>query len=201
MTSNNAIILSSQICTGVTNWFQNNVYLSDKIMTFSDYLRTDVPQQEMTALSVYFYKGPNTQTDFWNELGTIALDFVFSLRDQRSERARLIIETLEYVKANLYYNPSLITKYVNQGYAPGLKSLNIKTNNINLGDWKSKLLNSKTQSMTFTFTMDYKINIYLNQKYAVDNNKDFYSPNIDVYHTMTGSDVDVIIKEGLKNDN
>ena len=177
-------ILSTQLCTGITEWFKQNTYFNNTFKSFCDYLRIDFPQSEMPGISVYFEGAPNLQTNRWNEKGVIAIDVVFSLQNQRQERAKEIITTLEMVRAQLLDNPNYIQQFVSANYVPGLIFLNTTTNMRNLSNLKQKMLNAKNGSLVITFTMDYEISVYLNQKAMWLSNKDYYSPEVDIYHPI-----------------
>lgn len=187
-------MLSTQLCTGIAEWFKQNTWFKGRFKTVVDYLRLDFPQSEMPGICVYYKGAPNLQNDRWNERGTIALDVVFSLQAQRNDRAKEIIETLEIIRGNLLTNPTYIQTFISANYVPGLIYLNTTTNMSDLNNLKSKMLNSKNGSIVITFTMDFAVNVYLNQKAMWLNNKDFYSPTEDVYHEIEMGDVEIILK-------
>lgn len=180
MTSTNKI-LSNQLCTGIADWFKQNTYFNDAFKSIVDYVRLDFPASELPGVAVYFNKSPSTYTDIWNETGEIAIDVVFSLKSQRDQRAKEIIETLEMIKSQLLCNPNYILRFVESGYVPGLQRLVSRSSFDSIANLKSKMLNAKNGSLVITFTMDYSINIYLNQKAMWKNGYDYYSPTTKVY--------------------
>lgn len=181
MSTTDAQILSSQLATGVAEWLKQNTYFNNYFKSINDYLRIDVPFSELPALCVYWSGAPSTQNNSWNEVGNLAIDVMFSLKEQRGEKAKEIIEGLEMIRAQLLSNPVYIQKFVSQNYVPGLIKLNTNNNFNSLQDLRQKMLNAKNGALVFQFNMYYEINIYLNQRMAWANGKDFFSPKTDVY--------------------
>lgn len=194
-------ILSTQLCTGIAEWFKANTYFNNTFKAIEDYLRIDFPVSELPGISVYFNKSPSTMQNLWYEIGTVAIDVVFSLKENRSERAKEMIRILEMVKAQIYNNPSYIQQFVAKDYVPGLIRLTTKTAFNNIAELKQKMLNAKNGSIVITFLMEYQISIIKNQKAMWDNGYSYYSPTIPIY---TEAEVEVDLKlnpyKGNNND-
>lgn len=173
--------LSTQLCTGIMEWFKQNEYFNNTFKSIVDYVRLDFPSTELPGIAVYYYKSPSTYSDTWNEVGQIAIDVAFSLKAQRDQRAKEIIETLEMIKAQLLDNPVYIFTFVEENFVPGLQRLVTRSTFNDIANLKQKMLNAKNGSLVVTFSLDYSINIYLNQKALRENNVDYYSPTKEIY--------------------
>jgi len=191
MSSNNQI-LSTQLCTGIAEWFKANKYFNNTFKAIEDYLRIDFPMAELPGIAVYFHKSPSTMQNLWYEVGTVAIDVVFSLKENRSEKAREIITTLEMVKAQIYNNPLYIQQFVAKDYVPGLIRLTTKTAFNNISELKQMMQNSKNGAVVITFIMEYQISILMNQKAMWERGYSYYSPETKIYEDAV-VDVDLQI--------
>lgn len=180
MNSSNKV-LSTQLCTGIADWFKANQYFGNTFKAIEDYLRIDFPVSELPGIAVYFNKSPSTIRDLWYETGTIAIDVVFSLRENRSERAKEMITILEMIKVQIYNNPLYIQQFVAKDYVPGLIRLTTQTAFNNISELKQKMLNSKNGSIVITFIMEYQISVLKNQKAMWENGYSYYSPENKIY--------------------
>lgn len=199
MSSSNKI-LSTQLCTGIADWFKANTYFNNTFKSIEDYLRVDFPVSEMPGISVYFNKSPSTMQNLWYEIGTVGIDVVFSLKENRSERAKELITILEMIKAQIYNNPLYIQQFVAKNYVPGLIRLTTKTAFNNISELKQKMLNSKNGSIVITFIMEYQISILKNQKAMWDAGYAYFSPEVP-YYTEAVVEVDLEINPFKGNEN
>lgn len=188
-------ILSTDLCTGIAEWFRQNTYFNGYFKSINDYVRLDTPTSELPSISVYFKDPPQLYRNQWNETGKVAIDVAFSLKEQRSERAKEIITALEMIRGNLLTNPSYIQKFVSTNYVAGLLKLNTQTEMPNLSELKQKMLNPKNGSLVITFAMYYEISVLLNQRAMWKQKKDFFSPIQEVYNEGELGNIDVILEK------
>lgn len=181
-----AQILSQYLCTGLAEWWKQNTYFGDTFQGIWDYLRVDTPLTETTSVCIYFADSPSLEQNQWNEVGKLAVDVTFNLKEKRDVRAAQIIGTLEMIRGQLLTNPVYAQQFISAGYVPGLIKFGTRTNFANLRDLKAKIMNPKNSTLVITFTINYEISVLLNQRAAWKNNKDYYSPTVDIYHEVNG---------------
>ena len=185
-------VLSTSLCYGITQWILGNNYLVDVLnlegkafKQVDNYYRVDYPVSEMTALSVYMLNS-DTKSEPQKENGQVALQITYNLGEQRDYRSSLIYGTMEMLRANILSNINFIQKYLSKNFVPGLTYINSQSK-IDYAPLNSQI-NLGQGSTNITLIMEYKIDIYLNQKYHLQNGYDLYSPNNILYQQLTGFD-------------
>jgi hypothetical protein len=188
-------ILSMQLTTGIVEWLKQNTYFDGFFKSFNDYPRLEFVPNETPALSVY----PgicDTVSNSWNEQGTINIEAMFSLYENRQYFSKNVIIALQMLRGQLLTNPVYIRDYLDANYVPGL--LSISTNNafVDIGKLKEKSIQAKNGCLGFVISLKYKINILANQKALWRQGKDYYSPVNTVYNPVAEN---TIVYTGLPN--
>lgn len=186
----NDLVLSKSLCHGIKQWFLENTYFNSPIQlfkTFYDYPRIDIPQAEMSAVTIYL-DGPNTVAKPGKVMGKVKIEFTFNLREQREEQAKQIYNTMETVRGQFLTNPAYLQQYL-QDYTPGLMWIQSQNTHETI-KYREALLN-KEASLMVPMVLEYQISILRNQRALWERGVDYYSTSTRIYEENSGIEIEV----------
>ena len=194
--NNSDRITSSSICIGVADWIAQNTYFKNvlkvdkKAFSFVDYyMRKDIPEAEVTSISVFLSGDSTTISEPQKESGYITVQVSFPTGPQRESRAKLIYKTINMIRAQFLNNPNDLWSFVADTYVPGLLFLTT-SNKIDYNNLNNQITNNYNV-ITLNLTMFYKLDLYLNQKWFWDKGYSWYSPDTKIYNEITNVDINL----------
>lgn len=192
---NTPFLLDNSLAFGIAEWFRTNIYFAGLFKVINSYNRIDVPQPELNSVNVYLLP-TNVRQMPCKVIGKVKIDVNFDLKQQNENKFKQIYQTLNAIRAQLLSNPNYIQQYLSINWVPGLQSIQL-INEINYSTVTQSLL--KTAAVvTVPITLDYQIDILLNQRALWAAGNDFYSTNEVIYNQIEEIYIDTTAKKYRK---